>query len=172
MEHIVFTAILQKFDKKGEKTGWTYFEIPQDIAESIKPNTRTSFRVKGKLDDFSIKLVALIPMGDGGFIIPVNSEMRRGIRKKEGATIRVELEEDTDPLPQSDDLWACLADEPKALAKFESLPKSHQNYYSKWIESAKTVDTKTRRIMMTVKGLAMGMDYGEMMRYYKGLRHD
>ena len=167
---ISFKAILQKFDKKGEKTGWTYLEIPPDLAEQLKPDTRTGYRVKGRLDDFLIKLVAILPMGDGSFIMPINAEMRRGLRKKEGTMVHVELSEDTDPLPQSDDLWACLADDPKALAKFESLPKSHQNYYSKWIESAKTIETKSRRIAMTVKGLAMNMDYGEMMRYYKSLK--
>lgn len=166
---VSFKALLQKFDKKGEKTGWTYFEIPVDIANEINPDVRTSYRVKGKLDEFPIKLVALIPMGDGGFIIPVNAEMRRGIRKKEGATIQAELEIDTDPLPQSADLLACLEDEPKALAYFNKLPLSHQNYYSKWIESAKTIETKTKRISMTIKGMVMGLDYGQTLRYFRDL---
>jgi len=29
---VSFKALLLKFDKKGEKTGWTYFEIPAHIA--------------------------------------------------------------------------------------------------------------------------------------------
>ncbi|MFN8344670.1 MAG: YdeI/OmpD-associated family protein [Spirosomataceae bacterium] len=166
---ISFQATLHKFDKKGEKTGWTYFEIPEDLANQLNPNVRTSYRVKGKLDELAIKLVALIPMGDGGFIIPVNAEMRRGIRKKEGDTIQVELETDPDPLPQSADLLACLEDEPKALAYFNQLPLSHQNYYNKWIESAKTIETKTKRISMTIRGMAMGLNYGQTLRYFREL---
>lgn len=166
---IEFKTILQKFGEKGEKTGWTYVEIPADIAQQIKANTKVGFRVKGFIDDFAIKLVALIPMGEGDFVIPINAQMRRGIRKEEGAMVMLRLEEDTDELPQSEELMICLQDEPKALEAFLKMPKSHQNYYSKWIESAKTIETKTKRITMTVHGLAMGMNYGEMMRYYKNL---
>ena len=164
-----FHTILQKFGEKGEKTGWTYVHIPADIAQEIKPNTKLGFRVKGTIDDFSIKLVALIPMGEGDFIIPINAQMRRGIRKEEGAMVMLTLEEDTDELPQSEELMICLEDEPKALEAFLKMPKGHQNYYSKWIESAKTIETKTKRITMTVHGLALGMNYGEMIRYYKNL---
>lgn len=166
---VTFKASLHKFDKKGEKTGWTYFEIPAQIANELNPGIKTSYRVKGKMDSFVLKLVALIPMGDGDFIIPVNGEMRRKIRKKEGDTIEVTLEIDTGPLPQSADLLACLEDEPKALAYFNKLPASHQNYYNKWIESAKTIETKTKRISMTVRGMAMGLDYGQTLRYFRDL---
>ena len=166
---VTFKASLHKFDKKGEKTGWTYFEIPAQIANELNPGIKTSYRVKGKMDSFVLKLVALIPMGDGDFIIPVNGEMRRKIRKKEGDTIEVTLEIDTDPLPQSADLLACLEDEPKALAYFNKLPASHQNYYNKWIESAKTIETKTKRISMTVRGMEMGLDYGQTLRYFRDL---
>jgi hypothetical protein len=165
-----FQTILQKFGEKGEKTGWTYVHIPADIAQEIKPNTKLGYRVKGTIDNFSIKLVALIPMGEGDFVIPINAQMRKGICKEEGAMVTLKLEEDTDELPQSEELMICLEDEPKALEAFLKMPKSHQNYYSKWIESAKTIETKTKRITMTVHGLAMGMNYGEMMRYYKNLR--
>lgn len=166
---ITFHTILQKFGEKGEKTGWTYAHIPADVAQEIKPNTKVGFRVKGTIDEFAIKLVALIPMGEGDFVLPINAQMRRGIRKEEGAMVTLNLEEDTDVLPQSEELMICLEDEPKALEAFLKLPKGHQNYYSKWIESAKTIETKTKRISMTVHGLAMGMNYGEMMRYYKNL---
>jgi Domain of unknown function (DUF1905)/Bacteriocin-protection, YdeI or OmpD-Associated len=164
-----FQTTLQKFGEKGEKTGWTYVEIPAHIAHEIKPNTKLGFRVKGTIDAFPLKLVALIPMGEGDFVIPINAIMRKGIRKEEGAMVTLNLEEDTDELPQSQELMICLEDEPKALEAFLKMPKGHQNYYSKWIESAKTIETKTKRITMTVNGLAMGMDYGEMMRYYRDL---
>ena len=166
---ITYQTTLQKFGEKGEKTGWTYVEIPAHIAHEIKPNTKLGFRVKGLIDNFSIKLLALLPMGEGDFIIPMNAQIRKGIRKEEGAMVTLNLEEDRDELPQSEELMICLEDEPKALEMFLKLPKGHQNYYAKWIESAKSIETKTKRITMTVNGLALGMDYGEMMRYYKNL---
>jgi hypothetical protein len=166
---ITYQTILQKFEEKGEKTGWTYIEIPAHIAQQIKPNTKLSFRVKGLIDNFPVKLLALLPMGEGDFIIPMNAQIRKGVHKEEGAMVTLNLEEDTDELPQSEELMICLQDEPKALEAFLKMPKGHQNYYAKWIESAKTIETKTKRITMTVNGLAMGMDYGEMMRYYRDL---
>ena len=30
-----FTANIQKFDKQGEKTGWTYIVVPEKIAEDV-----------------------------------------------------------------------------------------------------------------------------------------
>ena len=162
-----FTAILQRFEEKGEKTGWTYLEIPIDITATLKPGQKTSFRVKGCLDNFAIKQIALIPMGDGQFIMPVNAIMRRGIRKEEGASVRVELAVDDSPIELSADLMACLDNEPAALDFFRTLTKGHQNYFSKWIEDAKTIETKTKRITQAVTGLSMGMGYPEMIRYYK-----
>jgi len=164
-----FQTILQKFGEKGEKTGWTYLEIPAHVAHEIKPTSKLGFRVKGKIDDFPVKLLALLPMGEGDFIIPMNTQIRRGICKEAGAMVTINLEEDTDELPQSEDLMRCLEDEPKAIETFLKLPKGHQTYYSKWVESAKTDETKTKRISMTVQGMLMGMTYPEMLKYYRGL---
>ncbi len=94
-----FTALLQRFDEKGEKTGWTYIEIPIDISEALKPGQKKSFRVKGKLDNYPIEHVALVPMGDGQFIMAINATMRRGIRKEEGASVQVAIEVDDSPCP-------------------------------------------------------------------------
>ena len=93
--------------------------------------------------------------------------MRRAIGKREGATVALELDLDSSPLALSKDLMDCLADEPQALAFFITLPKGHQNYFSNWIESAKTTETRVKRISQAVRGLAMNMGYGEMVRYFK-----
>ena len=34
---IQFTTTIHKFGVKGEKTGWTYIEIPADLAQQLKP---------------------------------------------------------------------------------------------------------------------------------------
>ena len=51
---VEFSTIIRKFSKKGEKTGWTYVEIESTIANLINPNTKTSFRVKGTINDYLI----------------------------------------------------------------------------------------------------------------------
>lgn len=164
---IKFTALLEKFGKKGEKTGWTYIMIRSEQTEKINPGVKKSFRVKGKLDNFPIKGVALIPMGEGDFIMAINAAMRKGIKKHKGEKVAVQLGLDKASLKISDDFLICLSDDKKAKTFFEKLPKSHQNYYSKWIESAKTDATKAKRIAQAINGFKMNMNFPEMLRYYK-----
>ena len=164
---IKFNTTILKFKTKGEKSGWTYIDIPADVAQQLKPGNKKSFRVKGKLDDFIIKKIALIPRGEGVFIMPLNAALRKGIGKRDGAILRVQLEEHKAPLILDSELMECLADEPAALAYFKQLPKSHQHYFSKWIESAKTIETKAKRIARTVNGLSKKISFAEMIRASK-----
>lgn len=163
---IRYRTTILKFDKKGEKTGWSYIVISRARATQLKAE-RTSFRVRGKLDQLEIERVALIPMGDGDFILPINGPMRKKLGKQAGDALLVELLPDDRPLQLSSDFMKCLKDDPRALAHFKTLPKSHQNYFSKWIESAKTIQTKTRRITMAVIALGAEQGYGEMIRANK-----
>lgn len=165
---VSFTAILQKFDSHGDKTGWTYIEIPADIAEELNPADKKAFRVKGKLEKHAIQGVGLIPMGGGKYILAVNSEMRKAIKKNKGAMVKVQLAIDR-PYELMPELVECLQDEPKAWEFFNSLPRAHQNYFSKWIESAKTEATRAKRLVMTVNATAKGWGYGEMIRAQKDL---
>jgi hypothetical protein len=164
---VKFSATVLRFGEQGEKTGWTYIQVPADIAQQLKPGNKKSFRVKGKLDSFKISSVALMPMGDGNFIIPFNAAMRKGTGKRKGATIIATLETDDAPLKLNEDFIACLDDEPAALKYFNSLAGSHRNYFSKWISSAKTEQTKTKRIAMAVSALSRSLGYSEMMREHK-----
>ncbi|MEK6783168.1 MAG: YdeI/OmpD-associated family protein [Bacteroidota bacterium] len=164
---VQYTTIILKFEKQGEKTGWTYMEVPADIAQQLKPNHKKSFRVKGKLDNYSIAAVALLPMGGGNFIMPLNGAMRKAIGKRHGAQLKVQLEPDDKPLKLSEDFMTCLKDEPKALVFFNKIPKSVQNYFSKWIESAKTELTKAKRIAKAVNALAKSQSFSEMIREFQ-----
>jgi len=157
------TTILQ-FAEKGEKTGWSYVCIPSDIAEKLKPGFKKSFRVKGKLDNYPLARQALLPMGNGEFILPLKAAVRKAIHKNKGAMVKLLLEEDKRPLKVSAELLECLADSPKAEKKFMSLPFSHQMYYSNWIESAKTTGTKAKRIGLTIIAMEKNMTYGEMLK--------
>lgn len=159
-----YTTIIQKFGQQGEKTGWTYIQVPGDIAEKLKPGNKKSFRVKGKLDNYPIKYVALLPMGDGSFIMAINGTMRKGLGKKHGAMVVVDLQLDESIYKLDKDFLSCLDDEPSAKSYLHTLPKSHQDYFSKWIQSAKTKETKAKRIAMAVNALARRMGFPEMLR--------
>ena len=120
---VKFTATMHKFEKQGEKTGWTYIEIPADIAQKIKPGNKKEFKVKGKLDDFAIKRVSLLPMGGGRFIMPVNAAMRKGIGKRHGAMVKVQIEADDSLFVFNKDFMDCLADDPEAKEFFQTLTR-------------------------------------------------
>ena len=110
MKAVKFIATIHRFESKGEKTGWTYIEIPVDIAQQLKPGNKKSFRVKGKLDDFKIDGIALIPMGGGVFIMALNADLRKGIGKRKGAMMKVQLSADEKGFVFNKDFIDCLAD--------------------------------------------------------------
>ncbi|MGV3529495.1 MAG: YdeI/OmpD-associated family protein [Flavisolibacter sp.] len=161
---IRFEATIQKFGQQGEKTGWSYIEISAEQAELLSPGQKTSFRVKGKLDKMGIEKTALLPMGDGRYILALNGDMRRQLKKQKGDVLLVQLAKDNGEIELSPELLACLDDEPAAKEFFQSLPRGHRNYFSKWIESAKTEPTKAKRIALAVNALAKGWGYSEMIR--------
>ncbi len=164
---VTFTTTIQQFDEQGEKTGWTYIEVPAAIAEQLMPNHKKGFRVKGKLDTYAFSGIALLPMGEGNFIMALKADIRKVIKKRKGDTLKVQLAVDEKPYELCAELVECLNDEPRAIQFFNTLPRGHQNYFSKWIESAKTVETKSKRIAQAVSALAKQMGYSEMIRFQK-----
>ncbi|TDX00446.1 YdeI/OmpD-associated family protein [Dinghuibacter silviterrae] len=164
---ITFKAVIEQFQDMGEKTGWRYIRVPAAASAKLQPGRKTSFRVKGFLDEHPIEGVALIPMGEGEFIIAINAQMRKAVRKQKGATLSVRLELDEKPFVICADLMESLQDEPKALAFFKTLPPGHQRYFSKWIDSAKTEPTRVKRIAQAVNALSRSLGYSGMLRALK-----
>lgn len=167
MNGVTFSAVVKKFDEQGEKTGWTYVAIPSNIAQQLKPGNKKSFRVKGTIDHFSIDKIALMPMGDGAFIMPLKATIRKAIAKQKGATVTLRLEADAQELELPAELAECLNDEPVAFKHFHALPKSHQHYFIRWIGEAKTDITKAKRIAQTLTALSKGLNFSEMLRNMK-----
>ena len=165
---IEFNTIILQFAEQGEKTGWSYIEIPADLAQQLKPDNKKSFRVRGMLDGFAVKGMALMPMGEGNFIMALKAEVRKGIHKNAGAVLHVSVEEDTEfKVEVPADLQECFDFEPEALDFFNSLPKSHRDYFIKWIDGAKTSETRAKRIVNTVNAMLRKWRYNDMMRAMK-----
>jgi hypothetical protein len=162
---VEFTTIILQFADQGEKTGWTYIEVSADIAQQLYPGNKKSFRVCGMLDGFAVNGMALMPMGGGNFIMALKAEVRKGIRKNAGAMLHAKLEVDTDykvEIPA--ELQDCFDFEPDALEFFNSLPKSHREYFLKWINDAKTSETRAKRIVNTVNAMLRKWSYNIMIR--------
>ena len=159
-----FSATILRFREQGEKTGWTYIEVPASLAGQLVPGNKKGFRVKGFLDDHPFGNISLLPMGGGNFILTLNASVRKGIKKNIGSKIGVRMVVDTKPILPPKELLECLEDEPKALERFNQLPKSHQNYFTQWINQAKTEPTKAKRIASSINALAKGLGFSEAVR--------
>lgn len=162
---IEFNTIILQFEKQGEKTGWSYIEVTADLAQQLKPGNKKSFRVRGMLDGLAVSGLALIPMGAGNFIIALKADLRKKLRKNAGAMLQVRLEEDVDfKMDMPDDLREFFEFEPEALEYFNSLAGSHRLYFLKWIDDAKTAETRTKRVVNTANAMLRKWDYGRMIR--------
>ncbi len=158
---------LYKFGRKGEKSGWTYIEFSEEFIQNINPGVRRTFRVKGKIDAYEFSGLNLLPMGKGVFILPINQNVRRIIKKKEKDTVEIEINLDLTSFELDNDFLEYLETEKNALNFFNTLTRSHQNYFSKWISSAKSPITKANRISETVIALSKKQNYSEMIRSKK-----
>ena len=160
---IKFSATIKKFGQQGEKTGWTYIEIPAKLAQQLS-DSKKGFRVKGKLDNYAFNQSSLLPMGGGDFIMTLNATTRKAIKKQKGAVVQVQMQVDNSELKPLPEFIECLKDAPAAFDYFNSLPKSHQNYFSNWIKSAKTEITRAKRIAAIVRAMENRWDFGQMLR--------
>ncbi|MGY0037588.1 YdeI/OmpD-associated family protein [Pedobacter sp. NJ-S-72] len=162
---ITFDAEIERFSKMGEKTGWSYVTIPMEIANQIKPYCRKSFRVQGFLDALPVSGLSFIPMGEGGFILALNTNLRKQLKKEQGAKLHLRLEEDQNfKIEMPEDLELCLIEERHCLENFLNLPKSHQNYYINWLNTAKTEPTRVKRLTQIVIAMDKRQTFSEMMR--------
>jgi hypothetical protein len=164
---ITFTTTILKYGSAAEKTGWNYIEIPETVIQQLGITSKKSCRVKGSIDSYVLKQTALIPIGNGVFIIPINNTIRKAIQKRMNDTVTIAIALDTSAFEMDEDFMACLADDALAVQHFNTIAPSHQRYFSKWIAQAKTADTKAKRIYQAVFGLHHKMDYGSMINYFK-----
>jgi uncharacterized protein YdeI (YjbR/CyaY-like superfamily) len=104
-------------------------------------------------------------MGEGNFIMALKAEVRKGIHKHAGAMLQVRLEADDEfKVAMPGDLQECFDFEPEAFEFFNSLAKSHREYFIKWIDSAKTNETRAKRIVNTVNAMLRKWSYSQMIR--------
>ncbi|MGV3763756.1 YdeI/OmpD-associated family protein [Parapedobacter sp.] len=170
---VTFQAEIRRAENQGAAmAGWAYVEVPQVIANHIKPGYKQVYRVRGQIDNCSFAGLALMPMGGGDYYLAINGAMRRELKKSIGDVLALALEEDKGfRITMPEDLEICLLDEEEDLmGKFMALAKSHRNYFIKYITDAKTEPTRTKRIAMTVEAMILGLDFGAMIRLDKARR--
>ncbi len=105
--------LLEKYPGKG---GWTYAAIPEVLQDKHSPFGWVT--VKGCIDSFEIKNYKLMPMGNGQLFLPVKSEIRKIIGKKEGDWVHVTLYADNAPIEVPEEFLDCLKEDQVAYNTF------------------------------------------------------
>ena len=162
-----FSCIINKFNYKGEKTGCSYIEIKAEKAQQLYPGKKSTYRVRGTIDGKPFDQLALMPMGNGNFILALNAGIRKIIGKGKGDKVSVRIELDTIPVVFNAEFLVCLNEDAEASQFFNTLPPGHRRYFNTWIESAKSEQTRTHRIAQTLNALSNGQNYGQMLRTLK-----
>jgi hypothetical protein len=162
-----FKSIIQKFSSKGEKTGWTYVDIPKDVLAKLKLKDKKAFRIKGVIDDVKFEKLSTYPMGNGEFIIAINSDLKKKLGKKEGAMINIKFELDESKALQSQELLDCLKEDKIAEKTFMAQLLSHQNYFHRYVATAKGGNTRAGRIVNVINAMHKKQNFGEMIRSLK-----
>ena len=135
-----FRAVLQLAGKTA-----TGIQVPDDVVAALGSSKRPAVTVTIN-GGFQYR-TTVAPMG-GEYWIPVSAERREGAGITAGEEVEVRLKLDTAPrsVDVPGDFQAALAAEPAAKQFFDSLAYSHQLRHVLAITSAKTPETRQRRI--------------------------
>jgi hypothetical protein len=139
-----FTATIQ--DAGG---GGAFVEVPFDV-EAAFGSKRP--KVKAMIERVPYR-GTLTRMGTECYILGIRKEIREQTGKTFGDLVEITVQEDTEPrvveIPA--ELMRALEADSEASALFEKLSYTHQREYVTWIEEAKKVETRQRRIMKTIE---------------------
>lgn len=120
---------LEKFPGKG---GWTYAVIPTKNGNTSNPFGWKN--VAGYIDDYELKDHKLMPMGKGKLFLPVRSEIRKKINKKDGDYVTIKLYAVDSSVDLPKDILDVFENEPKeVLDNFLSFTLEERKAYIDWI---------------------------------------
>ncbi len=139
--------------KQSDKTA-TGIEIPDEVVASLGAGKKPP--VKMTVNGYAYRsTVATI---DGKFMVGFSADHRAASGIKGGDDVDVEIELDTEPrtVDVPADLQSALDAEPAARQTFDKLSNSLKGYHVYQVTSAKTDETRQRRIEKSVATLRAG----------------
>lgn len=138
-----FQAIVQLSGKTA-----TGIPVPEEVVAGLGTSKKPA--VKVKIGEYTY--ASTIAVMGGQFLIPLSAEHRQGAGVSSGDEIEVELELDTEPreLTVPADFRDAIDREPAAKLFFDGLSYSNRRRLVLSIESAKTAETRQRRIEKAV----------------------
>lgn len=134
----------------------TGFELPADAVASLDAGRRPPIRVT--LRGYTYR--TSVGSRGGRHLVPVSAEHRQAAGISPGEELDALVELDTAPreVEIPDDLAAAFATAPAARTAFERLSFSQQQKHVQSVESAKTDETRRRRIAKVIDECSPGPD--------------
>jgi hypothetical protein len=128
----------------------TGIEVPADVVAGLAAGKKPAVSVT--INDRYTYRSSIASMG-GSFMLPVSAEHRAGAGLTAGDEVDVEVVVDTSPreVTVPEDLSAALAADPAAERFFAGLSYSNRLRHVLAIDSAKTAETRQRRIAKSVQ---------------------
>ncbi len=150
-----FKAKLARPVSEGKAESWTFVLLPTSV--SAKLPTRAMASVEGTLNGAPFLAVA-VPDGKGGHWLKVEKKLRLAAGADAGDTVEIELASATEEveLPVPPDLRKALAATPEAKAVWTDITTIARRDWIFWITTAKTTETRARRIANACSMLAGG----------------
>ena len=134
---------------------WTYLDIPLEITQEL--GAKGQIKVVGSINGHPFRTSAR-PHGDGSHYVVVNKSIRDAIQATQGDVVHVVMERDTTPrtVDVPDDFAKAMEANQQLIKSFESLSYSHKKEFVDWIQSAKKLETRERRIAKSLEMLVEG----------------
>lgn len=135
-----FEAIIKKLEDKDG----AYIEIPFDVEKEFGAKR---VKVKAKFDNIEYR-GSIVKMGGPCHMIGITKDIRKKLGKDQGDIISVQVEKDEEEriVEIPEDFAKIMEENSGAKEFYESLSYSGKRKYVNWINSAKKVETRQKRI--------------------------
>ncbi len=146
-----FKARLFRDPKAANNGSWTLLDVPKPVGEQLRGTTK----VEGTMNGHPFR-APLEPNDSAGHCLRVNQAMRDGAGADAGDTVKLAiLGPEPEPAVPSD-LRSAFKASREAKALWNDLTLIGRIDWIRWIDSAKTSETRARRVRRTVEQLSEG----------------
>jgi len=136
---------------RAKAGAWGFVNVPKEVGKKLHGMTK----IEGVINGHPFR-ATLQSNGSGSHSLCVNEAMRRGADAGTGDTVKLAIL-GPEPAPVApEDLRAALAASHEAKSLWKDLTTIGRRDYIRWIEGAKTPETRARRVTRTVEQLASG----------------
>ena len=151
MSHFQFTSTLEL---STNKLWGCHFAVPQFVSDAI-PVRDQARRVVCVLNEKSEWQCALLPRGDGSFLITVNKKLQTTLSIKPGSSVRVSLRPDESEygLPMPEELAELLAQDAEGHRLMHALTPGKLRTLLYIVGQPKSSDLRLHRALAVVEHL-------------------